>query len=66
MGSYPGLPDRIAIKNGQTYFIEVKKPKGWKMSDDQIKFQQNIENEKGNYVLVKCLEDLIGALTRRY
>jgi len=62
MGSYSGLPDRIAIKNGKVYFIECKKPVGWKQSYDQIKFQENIENEKGNYILVKCLEDLIKGL----
>ncbi|MCJ7790569.1 MAG: hypothetical protein MUP69_10435 [Candidatus Atribacteria bacterium] len=62
MGSYSGLPDRIAIKNGKVYFIESKKPIGGKQSDDQIKFQKNIENEKGKYIMVKCLEDLIKVL----
>lgn len=62
LGSYPGLPDRIAIKNGKVYFIEAKKPIGGKQSGDQIKFQQNIENEKGKYMLVKSLEDIIEAL----
>jgi hypothetical protein len=62
LGSYSGVPDRIAIKNGKVYFIESKKPIGGKQTDDQTKFQQNIENEKGNYILVKSLEDLIRSL----
>jgi len=62
INSYPGLVDRIAVKNGKVYFIECKKPIGGKQSDDQIKFQENIENERCNYVLVKCLEDLIEGL----
>jgi hypothetical protein len=62
MGSYKGIPDRIAVKGGQVYFIETKKPIGGKQSDDQIKFQQNIEKEKGKYILVKSLEDIIEAL----
>lgn len=61
LGSYPGLPDRIAVKDGQVYFIECKRPIG-KQSDDQIKFQENIENEKGKYILVRKLEDLIEGL----
>jgi len=62
MGSSKGIPDRIAIKNGRVYFIECKKPIGGKQSNDQIKFQQNIEKEKGKYILVKSLEDIIEAL----
>lgn len=64
-GSYSGLPDRIAIKNGQTYYIECKKTIGGKQSLDQIKFQENIENEKGKYILVRKLEDLIEGLEGR-
>jgi len=62
MGCYPGLPDRIAIKDGQVYFIEVKKPVGSKHNDNQKEFKKRIEKEKGIYLLVKNLEDLIKGL----
>ena len=64
MGAYKGIPDRIAVKNGQVLFIEVKKPMGSKHSDFQIKFQENIEKAGGIYILVKCLDDLIKAIDK--
>ena len=62
LGCYPGLPDRIAIKNGQVYFIEVKKPVDSNQSDNQKEFQRRIEEEKCVYLLVRNLEDLIKGL----
>ena len=61
--SYPGLPDRIAVnQKGQVYFIECKRPVGSIHSKVQIKFQQNIERQHGNYLLVHNLEELIEGL----
>lgn len=62
MGSYKGIPDRIAIKNGRVLFLEIKKPVGWKQSDEQKDFQANVEREKGEYYLVKSLEDIMNIL----
>lgn len=59
MGAYPGLPDRIAIKDGKVLFIEIKKPKGGRQSENQKIFQDNLEKANGNYLLVRCLDDLI-------
>lgn len=60
MGAFKGAPDRIAIsKDGQVYFIEVKKPVGSVQSEWQVKFQQEVEKRGGRYLLVKKLEDLI-------
>ena len=60
MGAYKGVPDIIAIKNGRVLFIECKRPaRGSKQSPAQIEFQRNIEYQGGEYVLVRCLEDLI-------
>ena len=64
MGAYKGIPDRIAIKNGTVLFIEVKKPKGSKQSDNQKIFQECIEQAGGIYILVKCIEDLIKAINK--
>jgi len=58
MGSYKGVPDRIAAKDGRVLFIEVKRPRG-KQSENQREFQANIEGAGGEYILVRCLEDLI-------
>lgn len=58
LGSYDGIPDFIAIKNGRTIYLEVKKP-GGKQSPGQIEFEWNITHQKGEYYLIDCLEDLI-------
>lgn len=57
IGSEPGLSDRTALKNGITLWIEAKSPTG-KQSDDQIKFEKNIKENKGHYVLARSVEDL--------
>jgi hypothetical protein len=60
LGAYKGIPDIIAIKNGQVLFIECKKPaRGSKQSPAQKEFQANIEAHDGNYLLVKSVEDLL-------
>jgi len=64
LGAFKGISDRIAIKNGRTIYLEVKKP-GRKQSPEQIEFEENITRQKGEYYLIKCLEDLIKAIGRR-
>jgi Holliday junction resolvase len=63
MGAFKGIPDRIAVKNGVVYFIEVKTPKGIQ-SEYQIEFQKNIEKAGGRYMLVRSLEELIKGLKK--
>jgi len=58
LGSFKGIPDRIAIKDGRTIYLEVKKPTR-KQSPEQIEFEENITRQKGEYYLIDCLEDLI-------
>lgn len=50
LGSQPGLPDRIAIRNGKVYAIEIKSAKG-KQSQHQQLFQFNWEASGGTYIL---------------
>ena len=64
MGSYPGSPDRIAIKDGRVLFLEIKKPVGWKHSDSQKQFMKDIREHDGEYYLIKCLEDLIEVIEK--
>jgi Holliday junction resolvase len=62
MGAYKGIPDIIAIKQGRVLFIECKRPaRGSKQSPAQIKFQENIEAQGGEYLLVRDVEDLVKA-----
>ncbi|GAI94549.1 unnamed protein product [marine sediment metagenome] len=61
LGAYKGIPDRIAVKNGKTIYIEVKKP-GGKQSEHQIKFQVDLERAGGEYILITCFEDLINKI----
>lgn len=59
LGSYPGLSDMVAIKDGRVLFIEYKRPGKSKQSEKQLEFQAEIERMGGEYILVRCLEDLI-------
>ena len=60
LGAYKGIPDIIAIKDNRVLFLEIKKPTG-KQSQYQKDFENNIKSQGGEYVLVRCLEDLIKA-----
>lgn len=57
MGSYPGLPDRIAVKNGRVLFIEVKTAKG-KQSPKQEEFENRIKEAGGEYYVVRGIDDI--------
>ena len=57
LGCYPGLSDMCAIKDGQTLWLEIKKP-GGKLSEKQIEFKRQIEAHGGTYIVVTGFEDL--------
>lgn len=57
MGSYPGISDRIAIKDGIVLFIEIKRPNG-KLSEHQKRFKHEVEYHCGNYIVVRDVDDL--------
>ena len=57
LGSYPGLPDLQAVKNGRTLYIEVKRPTG-RQSAHQKRFQQAVESAGGTYILARNVDDL--------
>ncbi len=58
LGSYPGISDLTAIKNGRVVWVEVKKPGTGKQSDKQKQFQVDIEAAGGEYVIARSIEDL--------
>lgn len=62
VGSYNGIPDLIAVGHGVTLFIELKSCAGTKLdgkkigngvqSKEQVKFQQDVEQHGGTYLLI--------------
>lgn len=58
IGSYKGLPDRVAHINGKVVYLEIKKPKG-KLSPYQIAFQEQCVYDNINYEVIRSLDDLI-------
>jgi len=57
LGSFHGVPDKIAIKNGIVLFIEIKSSTG-RQSGHQKRFQELIENHGGYYLLARSVEDV--------
>jgi len=57
LGSYPGLPDMQAVKDGRTIYIEIKRP-GGRQSPKQKKFQQDLEVAGGIYILARNIDIL--------
>jgi len=64
LGCYPGLTDIVAIKSGRVLFIELKKPGKSEQTEKQKKFQADIERMGGEYILIRCLEDLIESIKK--
>ena len=58
LGSYRGIPDLTAVKNGRTVWIELKRPRGVQ-SDYQKQFQADLEAAGGEYILCRGIDDLI-------
>lgn len=58
LGSYPGLSDLVAIRDGQIIHIEIKNKHGLQ-SDKQRAFQKNLEAAGGIYILARDLRDVI-------
>jgi len=48
----------VATKDGRTVHLEVKKPGTGRQSNNQKKFQADLEAAGGEYVIAKCIEDL--------
>lgn len=57
LGSYPGLSDLVAVKDGRVVHIEVKTPKGVQ-SEKQKRFQRKLEAAGGEYVLARSVADV--------
>ena len=57
LGSYKGISDLIALRDGKTAFIEVKTETG-KQSPEQVQFQKDCEAHGGLYILARSTDDV--------
>ena len=57
LGSYPGIPDFIAVRDGITRYIEIKTKKGYQ-SENQKKFEHDIRTHGGYYYIIRSIEEL--------
>lgn len=55
LGSYRGIADLYALRDGQHVWIEVKTDRGVQ-SEYQKKFQRDIEKHGGTYILARGLK----------
>ncbi len=67
LGSYKGIADLYALRNGQHVWIEVKKPNG-RLSEYQGKFRDDVITHGGKYIIATCIEDvaILGKQKKRY
>lgn len=61
LGCHKGISDLIAVKDGKTVFIEIKKP-GGVLSEHQKKFRDDIETHGGKYIVAIDIEDVLAKL----
>lgn len=57
LGSYKGISDLIALKDGKTIFIEVKTPTG-RQSEHQKKFEKICIEHGCRYILARSVNDV--------
>lgn len=57
LGSYKGIADLYALKDGVHVWIEVKMPKG-RLSEHQEKFRQDVISHGGAYIVARSIEDV--------
>lgn len=62
LGAAKGIPDRMAVKDGRFYGIEVKTPKG-RMSPYQQEFKRRLEEAGGVYIEARALEDVMSVFS---
>ena len=61
LGSYKGIADLYAIKNGRHMWVEVKTSRG-KLSDWQKQFKYDIEQHGGFWTEARSVEDIASIL----
>lgn len=57
LGSFPGLSDLVAIKDGRVVHLEIKTTTG-RQSEKQKEFQADLEEAGGEYRIVRGIDDV--------
>jgi len=57
LGSYKGIADLVAMKDGLTVWIEVKTPKG-RLSKYQEQFRDDVLAHGGTYIVARSVDDV--------
>jgi hypothetical protein len=55
--SYKGVTDLTAIRGGEVWWVEVKRP-GEQLRPDQARFKELMEEYGGNWLLAEGIEDV--------
>lgn len=55
--SFRGVTDLTAIRGGQVWWIEIKRP-GERLRPDQETFRDLIAQQGGNWLMATCIEDV--------
>ena len=64
LGSYRGIADLVAVKDGHTVWIEVKTPNG-RLSKYQKQFRDDIRAHGGIYLVARSVDDIEKELKER-
>jgi hypothetical protein len=57
LGSYRGIADLYALKDGKSIWIEVKTPKG-RLSKYQEQFRDDVLAHGGTYIVARSVDDV--------
>ncbi|WP_461367302.1 VRR-NUC domain-containing protein [Candidatus Darwinibacter acetoxidans] len=61
LGSYRGLADLTAVKDGTVLFIEVKTSRG-RLTQHQERFKDHLTRAGGHYVVARSIDDVEEAI----
>lgn len=60
VGCYAGISDYIAIRKSRTVHVETKTDDG-KQNDAQVKFERDVKEHGGEYIVARGIDDLMAA-----
>lgn len=63
-GCMAGVSDLIIVLVGQVFFIELKRPKGGRQSENQKIFQEEVEKRGHTYLIWKSLDDAVDFINK--
>ena len=58
LGSVKGIADLYTLKGGRSVWIEVKTDKG-RQSVYQVAFERDVKRHGGEYIVARCVEDVV-------